>query len=352
MAKGTPTENFHQQPLFARYRPAVDSYIKTFIEQEAGDGMDMLLYHMGYSDREGKAISDKFDGKGIRPTLALLTADALGVNWQQFVPAAASLELFHNFTLIHDDIQDGDIHRHGKPTVWTSWNTGQGINAGDCMAYISSLALLQLSQNGFSPEKVLKVAQRLTRTGVNVINGQIRDLSFEGRMDVTLDEYYKMISRKTGALLNTSIMVAVDMADIGEATSEGLDTLGLHLGRAFQISDDILGIWGAEGNTGKRQYGDIVHKKKSLPVILAINSKDAIGAQRLQEIYSQDTGELSNADLEEVLAIFDKMDIKEKVEELLTSAYNSAVEAIGVIDLQWAKDDFIMAADALSHRRK
>jgi geranylgeranyl diphosphate synthase type I len=343
---------FRQQPLFTRYRPSVDAYIQTFLSQEAEQSEPMLSYHMGYKNSAGEHASNSFDGKGIRPTLALLTADALGGDWEALTPVAAALELFHNFTLIHDDIQDGDEKRHGKPTVWTTWSLGQGVNAGDSMSYISTLALLQLTKAEIPADNIIKAADRLTRCGIQVINGQIRDLNFEDRLDVVLEEYFEMISRKTGALLETSIMIATDLVDTEAQKKEHLSTFGKKIGRAFQISDDILGIWGDEDNTGKKSYGDIVRKKKSLPIILALNSPDSEKAGVLKNIYAQDKAELAPHEVATTLAILEDLKVKEEAEQLLDAAYNEAVVAAKAANLGWAEKDFILAASLLSHRNK
>jgi len=338
--------------LFNRYRPLVNEQIQSFIDQESDQAKLMLLYHMGFRDKEGNPLNNSFDGKGIRPTLALLTADALGGKWDEMVPVAIALELFHNFTLIHDDIQDGDEKRHGKPTIWKLWGMGQGINAGDTMSYVSTHALLQLSQKEFSSKKILKAMERLTKCGIQVINGQIRDLNFEDRLDVVLEEYFEMISRKTGALLETSIMIATDLVDTEAQKKEHLSTFGKKIGRAFQISDDILGIWGDEDNTGKKSYGDIVRKKKSLPIILALNSPDFEKAGVLRNIYAQDKAELAPHEIATTLAILEDLKVKEEAEQLLDAAYNEAVVAAKAANLGWAEKDFIFAADTLSHRNK
>ncbi len=339
-------------PIVKKYRPLVDIYIQDFINKNSEKASPMASYHMGFVDRQGNTVSNHFDGKGLRPTLVLLTAEALGHEWEKLVPLAGALEIFHNFTLIHDDIQDNDEKRHGKPTVWKAWSMGQGINAGDTMSYLSTLSLLQLSKSDFPAEQILQAAERLTMCGILVIDGQIRDINFEERVDVTVDEYLEMISGKTGALIETAIIIATDLIDTTAEKKKYLSIFGKQIGRTFQIADDILGIWGEEDNTGKRKYGDVIRKKKSLPIILALNNSDTEKVKVLKEIYSQKKNELDSKEVEKIVEIFDSLNIKKEAEKMLDDAYTRSVEAARKASLGTYEKEFVQLADLLAHRNK
>ncbi len=343
-------EQFRQLPLFERYRPAVDTYIRNFLTQEAGLAEPMISYHMGYKDSNGKQISETFAGKGIRPTLCLLTADALGATWENVVPAAAALELFHNFALIHDDIQDGDEKRHNRPTVWKIMGVGQAINIGDSASYVSTLSVFDLLKRGFRPDEVNQATRLLSSTAIQVIDGQIRDLGLEGRLNVEIDEYLEMISRKTGKLVEASVLMGATLATSDSDTLGKLQKLGFHLGRGFQLADDLLGIWGEESKTGKKAFGDIRKRKKTLPVILALNHKDKDGAEQIRNIYSQQKSELDDDDIEKVLEIFEQMNIRKEAGSMLEASHAEAIATIGSLDLGWATRDFTEAANKLAFR--
>ena len=189
MSNSLDLANFRKQSPLERYRTSVDEFIQDFIKENVDKAESMISYHFGFKDRQGSLIDKKSEGKFMRPSLCLLTVEAIGGEWEKAIPAAAAIELFHNFTLIIDDIQDEDMTRHGKPTVWSNWGKAQAINAGITASYISSLAMLGLTENGYSNETVLIVQRILTEIGIEVIDGQIRDIDFEKRLDISVTEY-------------------------------------------------------------------------------------------------------------------------------------------------------------------
>ena len=288
-------------PPLARYRREVDQYLRSFLSaQDPPLLYRMARYHLGWEDAEGRPLDA--GGKGLRPSLCLLTCEALGGERGKALPAAAAVELIHNFSLVHDDIQDRDAERHHRPTVWSVWGDAQAINAGDALLALAHLALFRLADGGLNATTVVNAAQVLAARTLEMVEGQTLDLGFEGEVDVTLDDYFGMIEKKTGALFGCALHLGALTAGAEDTTARRLDTVGRALGTAFQIKDDVLGVWGEAGKTGK-PADDIRRRKKSLPVVYALNEAPGRGREELSAIYRQ--SELSEQDVATVIACLD-----------------------------------------------
>lgn len=257
----------------------------------------MMHYHMGWLDENLKPTQGN-GGKRIRPVLTLLSAAAAGGSWRQALPAAAAIELLHNFTLIHDDIEDNSPTRRGRPTVWKLWGVPQAINTGDAMFALAHTALYRLSERSVAPHVVLQAARRFDETCMILTLGQHRDMNFESEMDVSVDDYLQMIGGKTAALLALSGELGSLVAGAGEDTVRHYAEFGRNLGLAFQIKDDILGIWGDEGAIGKSSATDIETRKKSLPVLFGLAQ-----SSELKRLYESDASD--GAFVGEVVHILD-----------------------------------------------
>lgn len=247
---------------------------------------DMMRYHLGWALPDGGRTAHGQRGKRLRPLLCLLACQAVGGDWTRATPAAAAVELIHNFTLIHDDIQDDSPTRHGRPTVWQVWGLAQGINAGDAMWALARLAVYRLTAQGYPQSVVLDVGRRLDESCLALCMGQHLDISFEGRLDVTVEAYGEMISGKTAALLSAATAIGALLGNASEPTIEAWAQFGRALGLAFQMTDDILGIWGDSGVTGKSASSDILTRKMTLPVIHALEWERQRGESRLRELYA------------------------------------------------------------------
>jgi geranylgeranyl diphosphate synthase type I len=228
---------------------------------------EMLTYHMGWTD---EGAGPEATGKRIRPLLVLLTTAASGGKWEGALPAAAAVELVHNFSLVHDDIQDNSPMRRGRSTVWTKWGMPMGINVGDALFVLSNLAILDLTEN-YEPHVVIEAGKLLQQTCLDLTCGQFMDMSYEDRNDIKVDDYWPMISGKTAALLSACCHLGAILAATDESTREAYRSFGHYLGLAFQVQDDILGIWGNEAITGKSTASDLVEGKKSLPIIVGLS---------------------------------------------------------------------------------
>jgi geranylgeranyl diphosphate synthase type I len=263
----------------------------------------MLRYHLGWEDAAG--TPDTHVGKRLRPALCLLTCEAVGGDVTKALPIAAAVELVHNFSLVHDDIQDGDRKRHDRDTVWAVWGEPQAINAGDALLSIANLSLAESLDAGLSAETAVRAAGLLAERTLEMVEGQVMDIEFEGRLDVGLEEYVAMISRKTGALFDASLGLGALAGGAPLADVEALGRYGRALGIAFQVRDDMLGVWGAEERTGKPAASDIRRRKKSLPAVFALSRADAGQREELGRIYGRET--VSGEDVERILRLMDAL---------------------------------------------
>jgi geranylgeranyl diphosphate synthase type I len=263
-----------QSALVSEMLAAVESDLRaatSLLDPGPYAGMvEMVGHHFGWSE-----TGDQPGGKRIRPMLTLLCCAAAGGDWQGALPAASSVELIHNFSLIHDDIQDNSAERRGRTTVWKRWGVPQAINTGDALLILAHLAAHRLTAIGVPPDTALAVQRYLDEACLHLTRGQHLDLAFETREHVSDVEYMEMIEGKTGALISAA---ATCGARIAQAESSALDhfrQFGRHLGLAFQILDDILGIWGAPEVTGKPAGDDLRAHKKSLPVLFGLQQSPA-----------------------------------------------------------------------------
>jgi geranylgeranyl diphosphate synthase type I len=250
----------------------------------------VAAYHLGLADAEGNPAGQGAAGKALRPALALLSARAAGSAPERAVSAAAAVEFVHNFSLLHDDIMDGDTERRHQPTAWTVFGVGAAILAGDALLALAQDLLLE----GPAPQG-LWASRCLSAAVQRLIAGQGADLAFERRDDVTLAECLEMAGDKTAALMACACSIGAIYVGAPPAVAMGLAGFGAHVGLAFQLTDDLLGIWGAPERTGKPVRADLRARKKSLPVVAALTSETAAAA-RLREMLAR-AEPLSEGDL-------------------------------------------------------
>lgn len=279
------------ESFFNRYLPALEAEMRIIVrESEAPSGnlSGMLQYHLGWVDAAFGPCQAS-SGKRIRPVLCLLSCEACDGNWRQALPAAAAIELLHNFSLIHDDIEDQDELRRGRPTVWTLWGEPQAINAGDAMFTLAQLALLQLVERDVPAATVVKAAQLFNQTCLALTQGQHLDLGFEEAQEaITVEDYLTMIEGKTAALVACACEMGALVTEAPTAQREHLHDFGRHLGLAFQMQDDVLGIAGEPDVTGKPVGSDVARGKKTLPIIHGLAHSAELRALLEQELLSDD----------------------------------------------------------------
>ncbi|HUZ24100.1 MAG TPA: polyprenyl synthetase family protein [Streptosporangiaceae bacterium] len=262
----------------AAARDLVGPAIAGWLERLSPDVQIVAAYHLGFVDADGAPSGDRQGGKALRPALALLSARAAGAPPERGVAAAAAVEFVHNFSLLHDDIMDGDTERRHRPTAWTVFGVGAAILAGDALLCLAQDILL----TDPAPQAVW-AARCLSAAVHRLIAGQGADLAFERREDVTLDECLQMAGDKTAALMACACSIGAIGVGAPAELAMGLAGFGAHAGLAFQLTDDLLGIWGAPEVTGKPVRADLRARKKSLPVVAAL-SRDSQAARDLAEL--------------------------------------------------------------------
>jgi len=268
----TPTTDVSD--VLSRSRALVAPALHAAVERLTPDIRLLASYHFGWSDRDGTPLSSP-GGKGIRPTLALLSAAAAWAPAEVGIPGGVAVELVHNFSLIHDDIIDGDVERHHRPTVWSVFGVGRAIIAGDALETLAHQILLDAS-----PEAGAVASAALAEATASMIAGQADDIAFESRRDVGVEECMAMSAAKTGALLGCAASIGAVLAGAPPATVGALRDFGRHLGLSFQAVDDLLGIWGDPARTGKPAGNDLRQRKKSMPVVSAL----AAGGDEAEEL--------------------------------------------------------------------
>lgn len=326
------------QAFSAEMLAALDAEMKNVLHattQPPDPFFGMLHYHMGWVDQELEA-ADVNGGKRIRPILCLLTCQAAGGDWRQALPAAAAIEILHNFSLIHDDIEDASPTRRGRLTVWKIWGVEQAINSGDAMFALAHLALNRLIDRGVPAETVVRALRRFDETCVQLTQGQHADMDFETRSEVSVAEYLTMITGKTAVLISLCTELGALIAGANPETISHYSTFGRDLGLAFQVKDDILGIWGDETHTGKSTATDIITRKKTLPVLDGLAK-----SERLRELYqSEATG---NGFVREVTTILDEVGSHTFAVEKAAAYSENALHHLQAADPQGE------AGDALQH---
>ena len=330
-----------------KYRPVLEGAMQSLVPDESVL-FRLLRYHMDWADAQGRAVEGDSGGKALRPTLCFLTCEALGAPWPRVAVAAATLELIHNFTLIHDDIQDMDLERRGRPTVWSVWGVGQALWTGNAMRVLSDRALILGDTSAYLRRQADHL---LTESYLEIIEGQYMDLEFEGRPDVRVVEYLDMISRKTGALLRCSVEMGALLATEDTPAKAALRQWAERLGRAFQVRDDILGIWGDPARTGKPVGNDIRRKKRSYPIVYGLEHAGEAGQEALRAAYAAPA--LEEAQVQTVMAVLEDCDAYRHAQGLVDAESERALEALDLAaeDLTpWGRQQMVQLTCFLARR--
>lgn len=314
------------QSTLRRYQVEIETALRQAVLQikdaVTGPGANNLQpfygqieYHLGWVDANfSPTVSNP--GKLLRPTLLLLAYEAAGAwglaaedtssstHLRRALPAATAIELTHNFTLIHDDIEDGDTERRHRPTLWKLWGIPQAINTGDGLFALARLALWNVVNEGVEGSLAVRLGAVLDHTCMAISAGQYLDISFEERQDISVSMYIDMISRKTAALMECAAEMGAMLGTREQEIIDRLRSFGRAMGIAFQVRDDLLGVWATTAELGKTPAGDVYRRKKSLPVLHALEHAHAQDRQFLHEVYQQEIP-VTGKQVEAILAIFE-----------------------------------------------
>lgn len=340
------------QATLSRYQKEIQDALRQAVQRGSGNRLStqaadlspfygQMQYHMGWVDRAFSPIPIN-PGKLLRPTLLLLAYEASGawglteqtqdhtIYLRRALPAAASIELTHNFSLIHDDIVDNDIERHHQPTLWTVWGKSQGINTGDGMFALARLALWEILREGVEGAIAARLGIVLDRASLIIAEGQYLDLGFESRADVSVAMYMDMIARKTAALMSCASEMGALLGTREAATIASLRDFGFEMGVAFQVRDDVLGVWASSEQLGKTSAGDIYRRKRSLPILHALEHTDTKDQQTLHQLYAQEAP-LTEDQVATVLDIFARAGTRSYCQTFLSQQCRRARQALEAV---------------------
>ena len=332
--------------LFERYRAGVDAALRA-----AFDGLDsplstMARYQLGWVDADGNPVQAN-RGKALRPTLCLLTCEALGGDIEAALPAAAGVELLHNFSLVHDDVMDNDLLRRHRPTVWAVWGQAKAIDAGDFMHVLATLSVLRAGEAD-DARAVRDAVEVLTLGCRRMTEGQYLDMAYEDEDEVTVDAYLRMIDLKTAALMATSMELGAVFAGNDPAVRAGVRAAGAALGAAFQIRDDILGIWGDPDATGKSVESDIQKRKKTLPIVHAMTAGAPADRLRLRTALADSD---TPPDTAEIVALLERSGSHAYAESLTQRYHDLTRERLAALPLSAWGGEALGALAAFTARR-
>jgi geranylgeranyl diphosphate synthase type I len=277
---------------------AFEAYLEAAIDRnDDATNRALLRDHFAFDDPNAKR------GKRLRPRILVAVAETEGADPERAFGAAAAIELLHNFSLIHDDIEDRDELRHGRPTLWKRHGISAALGAGDALCALSYVTLIDGSSS-LGAEQVDAMARRLFRAHHEMTQGQAYDIGFESATSVTFAEYLTMIGGKTAAIFGASAELGALVAGIAPDRAAAYGRMGRAYGLAFQVRDDILGTWGLSAQTGKPSGADIRRRKWSFPVAWAMSGAPSPEREIVAQAYAR-VGELDDASAEQVIAALD-----------------------------------------------
>jgi geranylgeranyl diphosphate synthase type I len=330
--------------ILARYHADLDAFLRDILTEGRPPLLyRMMRYHLGWEDAQGRP-TQATAGKALRPSLCLWACEALGGDRRKGLPAAAALELTHNFSLVHDDIQDADRERRHRPTVWAVWGEGQAINAGDSLLTLARLALLRLLDADLEAAAVVRACRVLDEACLAMIEGQCLDLEFEQRAEVSVEEYVEMIEKKSGALFGAALHLGALTASADDVLGERFGRAGRLLGTAFQVRDDLLGVWGRRDVTGKPEAADIRRRKKTLPLLYAQSTALAENREALAAIYRRQAP--GDDDIQQVMGVLERANAydycqsmaRQRLDEALAELSGTAITPAAYCELREVAD--------------
>lgn len=308
--------------VLTKHRKDIDLSLWGATQNKKSPLYRMMEYHLGFRNEQGEEFAVA-SAKRIRPSLCLLSCEMVGGHTSDAIPAATSIELLHNFSLIHDDIQDGSPDRHNRPTLWWQWGPAQAINAGDGMHALAHEALAGLLKDD-NTQAFVAATRRLDEACLLICEGQHDDIDFQEKINLTPSDYMEMARLKTGALMGASMALGAICGTQDLQIVNTFHQCGEKLGMAFQIVDDLLDLWPKDGTTAPP--GDILSKKKTLPVIHAFSKADPKQKRRIGSIYLKRV--LDTQDVSDILEVIESMGAREHSVETARALCDSALNDI------------------------
>lgn len=341
--------NSIQQTMFNAIETELKRQVARLDKPHVKPFHEMLTYHMGWT---GEGAGPQAAGKRIRPLITLLSVASINnkneksndSNWLHAVSLAAAIELVHNFSLVHDDIQDNSELRRGRKTAWVKWGAPMAINVGDALFVIANQAVLDLKAH-YPAEMVVRAAEILNNICLQLTQGQYLDMSYEERTDLKIEDYWPMIGGKTSALLSACTQIGALLGYANEEKIELYRQFGYTLGLAFQVQDDVLGIWGDESVTGKSAASDLVEGKNSLPVLFGLE-KGGEFAKRWQQ------GPISQAEVGAVAALLENEGGKAYADKMSAELTEKALGYLDQADPQGEAGEAIRGLANMLLKRK
>lgn len=307
----------------------IDGWIRPYVERPdspAARFYQMMAYHHGWVEPDGTPLDPPArTGKRVRPIVSILTCEAFGGTTAAARGPAVALELIHNFSLVHDDIQDVSDQRHNRDTVWKLWGAAQGINVGDALFALAQVALAELA-GGHS--RIVDGLLRLNQTCVRLVEGQYLDLAMESAADATFEQYEQMVARKTAALIECSASLGAWAADAPDDRITAAGRFGYELGIAFQFQDDLLGVWGDPKVTGKPARDDVRSRKKALPIMLALELAADVARAEILEILRAPSAPDEDA-VDRVVTLMEQIGVREQAAEMVQDRFARLEQAVG-----------------------
>jgi geranylgeranyl diphosphate synthase type I len=313
-----------QQTMLAAVEKELQHQVQRLNQTYTQEFHEMLTYHMGWT---GEGAGTGATGKRIRPLITLLSTASINskeqnnetnnLNWLHAVSAASAIELIHNFSLVHDDIQDNSELRRGRKTVWVKWGSPMAINAGDALFVIAYQSMLDCSKH-YPAEMVMQATSILSEICLKLTQGQFLDMSYENHNDLSIENYWHMIGGKTASLLSACTQIGAILGYAKPDTIEAYRLCGYHLGLAFQVQDDVLGIWGDESVTGKSAASDLVEGKNSLPVLFGLTQNKQFATRWKQ-------GAITQTEVRDVAKLLEDEGAKEYADKISLDETNKAM---------------------------
>jgi len=309
-----------------RIMQLIEPELVNSVKKLSDDLLPVIEYHFGWKTIKGVAFP-KDTGKRLRPALAVLSSEAVGGDPESAIPGAVAVEMIHNFSLIHDDIIDGDKERRHRPSAWTAFTIEDALIAGDALHTLAFQVLLEKD----TPERV-QAARRLVDATTTMISGQASDMTFDDLPTVSFEECLKMEAAKTGALLGYASSVGAVLSGANKDICSSLEVFGYELGLAYQAVDDVLGIWGDPKVTGKPAGNDLRERKKSMPVsiVLSANSPES---EKLLDIFNI-AGDLNDEEVSHASSLIENAGGRKATLEEADKHLKRAIEFLNIADIR------------------